>query len=151
MTKHKEVTLFNAAGHTGVDIRHIAVRVYPYLEIIDGKPVKSHRVYIGTKKGDYSASTPTNFIFVCASKNWVFHEFELDGTTWPGLAIYPQSGDFSVKFADSEKLSVLLHDSCKVFYTHRYQIVLRNSITGELATCDPDTSNSDGEGITGGG
>ena len=150
MSEHRAMQLFKSAGFTGIDKRHISVRVYPYLEIVDGKPIASHRVYIGAGKGDYRASTITDYIYVCASKDWVFHEFELAGTTWPGLVIYPEGGDFKVKYGNSDKTSVILHDTCKTFYTYRYQIVLRNTITGELATCDPDSDNSDDQGITGG-
>ncbi|PHS28479.1 MAG: hypothetical protein COA84_01460 [Robiginitomaculum sp.] len=146
MTDHRGQILFKSAGFTGVDIRHIAVRVYPYSEIKDGKLVEAHRVYIGSKKGDIRASTPTDYIFVCASKDWVFHEFELANEKWPGLALFPKSGDYSLKFGDAQQKSVLLHDNCKVFYTHRYQIILRNTKTGELASCDPDAGSDDDEG-----
>lgn len=145
MTKHRGTAIFEAAGHKGTDTRHIIVHVHPFLEIDEGKPVEAHRVYIGSSHGDVRTSTPTDFIFACASKDWVFHEFTLGGTTWPGLAIFPSGGEYTVKFGDSNQESVVLHDNCNLFYTHRYQIVLRHRTTGELATCDPDAGSDDVE------
>ncbi len=139
------INTFKNLGFTGTDIRHIAVRVYPYAEVLNGKLVKAHRVYTGEGSGDFHAGNETNFIFASMDEGWVFHEFEMDGITWEGISIYPKDGDFTVAFSDQSRRAVILNDACNKLYSHRYQIVMRNVATGELATNDPVVDNGDQE------
>lgn len=141
---------FKSLGFTGIDIRHIAVRVYPYVEVINGKLVEAFRVYTGESSGNYAAGCTTDFIFISMDKDWVFHEFQMAGKTWQGMAVFPTDGDFSASFTDTSQQAVILNDTCKKHYAHRYQIVMKNKITGALATNDPVVDNEDQQ-QTGGG
>lgn len=147
MTARNDTEIFSQAGHNGTNVLHILVRVFPYLEVIAGKAQSGHKVYVGAASGDFQVTYPTRFIFVLADEEWEFHEFELDGTTWPGLAVYPQSGDFEVSFGDPERKSVVLHDACEIMKSYRYQLVVRHRQTGELASCDPAIENGDRERV----
>lgn len=143
MTVSNQVQHFKSLGFSGKDVRHIGVTVYPALVLENGQPVKRHKVYIGEEDGNYRVDFPTDFVFAIISSGWVFESFELGGKTWPGLAIYPDDADFAVKFGDDSHTSVVMTDHCGRFCVHRYQIVLRNTSTGEIAVSDPSTSNGD--------
>jgi hypothetical protein len=136
---------FKSLGFTGVDIRHIAVRVYPYAEVINGKMSESFRVYTGEGLGNYPTGNTTDFIFASMDEEWVFHEFVMGGVTWEGVCVYPIDGDFSVSFASPARRAVIVKDACKKHFTHRYQIIMKNIKTGELATNDPMVANEDQE------
>lgn len=147
MAVKSDTEIFEGAGHQGPNVLHILVKVFPYSEIVAGEARPAHKVYIGSGTGDFQANYPTRFIFALADEDWEFHQFELDGKTCPGLALYPQSDDFEVSFGDAERRSVVLYDACEVMKTYRYQIVLRHKQTGELASCDPAISNGDREKV----
>ncbi|GGH04560.1 hypothetical protein GCM10007420_21300 [Glycocaulis albus] len=147
MTARSDTEIFTGAGHEGPNVLHILVRVLPYQEVASGAAQNAHKVYIGAGSGDFQATYPTRFIFALADEDWEFHEFELDGKTWPGLAIFPQSDDFEVSFGDPERRSVVLDDACEIMKAYRYQIIVRHRQTGELASCDPAIENSDREKV----
>ncbi|HBU61835.1 MAG TPA: hypothetical protein DEB67_05325, partial [Oceanicaulis sp.] len=71
--------------------------------------------------------------------------FELDGRTWDGIAIMPSDQDFEVAFGDDGRQSVIVIDKCNCFFTYRYQVVLRNSQTGQRIVVDPGFGNTDRE------
>lgn len=143
MSVAKQVTQFKGLGFSGRDVRHIGVYVMPSVEIENGASVQSMKVYIGEGTGDFSVNFPTDFIFASMSPEWVFDEFEVAGKTWPGLAIFPDDGDFAVSFGDADRKSVVLQDACQAFCTHRYQIVMKNTATGERVATDPSVKNGD--------
>jgi len=138
--------IFMAIGHSGHDIRHICVTVYPYTFDEGGVLRQGWKAYAGTKKGDIETCVPTDYIFALADNDWEFMEFEVGGKTWPGLAIFPDNGDHLVEFGDENRQSIILHNLCEQLYVHRYQLVVRNKLTGEIAVCDPDSNNGQGPG-----
>lgn len=145
MAARSDTEIFTGAGHDGPNVLHILVRVYPYQEVAAGAAQNAHKVYVGAGAGDFQATYPTRFIFALADDDWEFHEFELGGVTWPGLAVFPQSDDFEVSFGDPERRSVVLNDACEIMKASRYQIIVRHRQTGELASCDPTIENGDRE------
>lgn len=139
------VTLLQGLGHSGRDIRHVLVRVFPKAEPAAGGVAARHQVFVGSHLGDFRTGFPTDYIFASASQDWVFETFELGGKTWEGIALFPDDGDFEVGFADPAQRSVRVRDACEKHYAHRYQIVMRNIVTGEIAVCDPVIGNEDQE------
>lgn len=136
--------VFINLGHTGRDVRHICVTVFPYSFEEGGSLRQGWKAYAGTKKGDVSTCVATDYIFALADPEWEFMEFELGGKNWPGLAVYPDDGNYTVQFGDANRQSIILHDPCEKRYVHRYQLVVRNRISGEIAICDPDTEPDEG-------
>lgn len=144
MAVSDHVARFVSLGFGSKDVRHISVSVYPALELApDGEPMSGHKMYIGSDNGDLSTDYPTDYIFVLSDENWVFESFDLAGKTWPGLAILPDDGDYTVTFGDPGQRSVILSDKCGKFYTHRYQMMIRNTQTNELVITDPSSKNAD--------
>lgn len=146
MTDNATSALFQSLGYTGRDVRQVVVQVYPSVHLANGVVIAGHKAYIGEAAGNFRTTVETDFIFASADPDWEFMEFELGGQTWPGLAIFPGDGDFTVRFGDTGPRSVLLTDRCACLYTHRYQIVLKNKVTGEIALCDPEVGNG-GDGV----
>ena len=138
-----QITRFKALGFTAKDVRHIAVYVEPAVEIRDGAIIQTHKISIGEANGDYAVDFPTEFIFLSMDPAWVFESFDLAGKTWPGLALFPDDGDFAVRFGDAGQRSIVLDDACQCFYGHNYQLVMRNTQTGELIATDPTVHNGD--------
>ncbi|WP_420430616.1 hypothetical protein [Hyphobacterium sp.] len=137
---------FRSLGFSGRDLKHVAVNVYPYAYEQGGKLVEGWKAYAGTQHGDIRSGLPTDYIFAVTGKDWAFAEFELAGKSWKGLALYPDDGDATVEFGDTDRRSVILRNSCDCLYMHRYQLVLKHRQTGEYAICDPGSTNEDGKG-----
>ena len=142
-TKHK---VFTDAGHPGVDTRHISLRVFEVIDTENGQLVTKKKVFIEGGDGNFTADIETFFIFGIKDEGWEFHSFEQGGTVWPGIAVTPNNGDIEVTDGDPTKRTLVMHDKCRSFCLHRYQIVLRNPTTGEVATTDPSVQNVDGQG-----
>ena len=143
MSIESQVQLFKSLGFSGKDLRHVGVSVEPCVEVRDGALVQTHKIYVGGAIADFSVDFPTEFVLVSVNTNWAFDSFELDGQTWPGIAVFPTDGDFEVRFGDKDQLSVVLYDGCKCFYAHRYQVVMRHRKTGEATATDPSVQNID--------
>ena len=142
MAVSDHVAQFQNLGHPAKDTRHVSVYVYPAIAVENGQLVERHKIYVGTKNGDFDVTVPTDFIFMTAHLDWKFEKFSLGGRSWDGIAAFPDDGDFSVRFGDAEQRSVILADHCTKLYTHRYQIVMRNIHTGELIATDPSTQET---------
>lgn len=136
--------VFVKLGHTGRDIRHICVTVFPYAFEEGGNLRQGWKAYAGTQNGNVSTCVPTDYIFALADSDWEFMEFEAGGKTWPGLAIFPDDGNYTVEFGDENKQSIILHDLCEKHFVHRYQLVVRHKLTGAIAICDPDSDPDKG-------
>lgn len=136
---------FATLGFPGRDTRRVGVYVHPAVEVVNGKLVETHKIHIGNSSGDCSTDYPTDYIYGSMTDPWVFESFTLNGRTWAGIAYVPDSGDFVVRFGTEDQKSVMVEDTPKHFYTHRYQIVMRNTQTGEIVTTDPGNNNGDGE------
>lgn len=141
-----QVEKFQALGYTGKDIRHVAVHVLPSVKIVDNAVVEHNKIYIGNYQGDFTINFPTDIIFASLCEGWVFERFELEGRQWDGVAFVPDDGDFTVSFGDQDRVSVIVSDVPKHFFTHRYHMVMRNTVTGERVATDPGTTNGDGQG-----
>jgi len=139
---------FASLGFTGPDKRHICVYVMPAVEVKDGVLVETHKIHIGNETGDYRVSYPTELIFASMADSWVFERFTLAGKEREGIAFLPDDGDFTVAFGDSDQKSVVVTDTPAHFYAHRYQIVMRNTDTGEIIATDPSIGNDDDQGST---
>jgi len=146
-----QVQFAKSLGHPGRDVRHVGVYVEPKIVEEGGQLVQRHGAYVGEANGDFSVDFPTDFIFMSVTKDWVFESFELGGKTWDGIAFLPADGDFKVSFGDANKSSVIVEDECKCFFTFRYQMVLRNTVTGERVIVDPGVDNKDRPPTNGGG
>lgn len=147
MAVRSSTRIFAETGHEGPNVLHVVVKVLPYKQVVAGQAVSAYKAYIGAGDGGFKVTYPTRFVFAVENEDWQFHEFELGGTTWPGLAIFPHSDDFEAAFGDPDRRSVILYDDCDVMKTYRYQVVLRNRHTGELASCDPTIENGDNEKV----
>ena len=141
----KQVELVKALGHPGLDVRHIGVYVQPTVREIDGELVDTFAAYVGENEGNFSINFPTKLIFVIMTGGWEFEQFKLDGRTWDGIAVMPSDEDFEVFYGDEGRRSVIVIDKCKCFFTYRYQVVLRNSWTGQRIVVDPGVGNGDRE------
>ena len=139
--------LFLSAGLSARDLRHIVVNVFPHAAVdANGQVTQSWKAYAGTQNGDLRTGLPTDYIFLSRDPDWEFIEFELNGKTWPGLAVYPDTGDYTVQFADESHRAVKLMTQCEILLTSRYHLVLRHRTTGAIAICDPGTNNENGTG-----
>lgn len=136
---------FQSLGLTGHDIRHIPVTVFPYAIETEGGTRQGWKAYAGTSNGNLDTCVPTDFIFLSLNPDWIFTDIELNGKNWPGLAIYPDSPDFTVERSADDR-SLMLKDTCETHIVFRYQLVLRNTKTNEIAICDPDTNNNGNPG-----
>ena len=145
MTADTALSVFTQAGHKGVDTRHITLRVFDVVDTENGQLVTKKKVFIQGGDGNFTVDIPTFFVFAILEKGWVFEPFEQDGKTWPGLAVTPDNGDFTVTADDPAKRTVVMHDKCKHFCFYRYQIVLKHEATGAIATTDPSVQNVDAE------
>ena len=143
MTVGKPTDKFASLGFPGKDKRHIGIYVMPAMEVRDGALVETHKIHIGNGTGDMRISYPTELIFASMIEPWIFERFTLAGREWEGMAFLPDDGDFEVKFGDPEQKSVVVTDTPAHFFTHRYQVVMRNTDTGEIITTDPGTGNDD--------
>ncbi|TGY88194.1 hypothetical protein E5163_10195 [Marinicauda algicola] len=143
MSIPSQVQRFESLGLSARNILHIGVHVLPATEVKDGQFVETHKIYVGEGSGNFGVDFPTDLIFASMSEDWAFENFDLAGKNWPGLAIFPDDGDFTVEFGDSGQNSVLLKDACKAFCAHRYQIVMRHKTTGQLIATDPTIDNRD--------
>ena len=143
MSIKDQIAIFKSLGFGELDVRHIGVYVKPCVQAESGKLKETHKIYIGEGNGDFKVDYPTQFIFVSMNQEWVFESFDLAGKTWPGLAIFPDNGDFSIKFGDSKQYSIVLNDACTAFCAHRYQVVMKNKTTGEIIATDPSVENGD--------
>ncbi|WP_440958946.1 hypothetical protein ACFELO_02220 [Oceanicaulis sp. LC35] len=141
----KQVERIKALGLPGLDIRHIGVYVQPSVREVDGELVDTFTAYVGEHEGNFSINFPTKMIFVIMAQDWAFEQFDLDGRTWDGIAVMPSDQDFIVTFGDDTRQSVIVIDECKRFFTYRYQVVLRNTKTGERLVVDPGVGNQDRE------
>ena len=141
----KQVERIKALGLPGLDVRHIGVYVQPTVREIDGELVDTFAAYVGEGDGNFSIDFPTRLIFVIMANDWQFDQFELAGRIWDGIAIMPPDHDFEVKFGDPNRQSVIVFDKCDCFITYRYQVVLRNTKTGQRIVVDPGFGNRDRE------
>jgi len=141
----KQVERVKALGLPGLDVRHIGVYVQPTVREVDGELVDTFAAYVGEHEGNFSINFPTKMIFVIMTGGWEFEQFDLAGRTWDGIAIMPPDHDFEVSFGDDGCQSVIVIDKCKCFFTYRYQVVLRNSQTGQRIVVDPGVGNNDRE------
>ena len=141
----KQVERVKALGFPGLDIRHIGVYVQPTVREVDGELVDTFAAYVGEQDGNFAINFPTKMIFVIMSKGWKFEQFQLDNRVWDGIAVMPSDPDFEVYFGDDRRQSVVVIDKCKCFFTYRYQVVLRNSETGQRLVVDPGVDNEDRE------
>lgn len=137
---------FASLGFTGPDRRHIGIYVMPAMEVRNGELVETHKIHIGNGTGDFRINYPTEMIFVSMFEGWIFEKFTMAGREWEGMAFLPDRGDFEIKFGDSGQKSVIVTDTPAHFFTHRYQIVMRNTDTGEIVATDPSTGNDDSQG-----
>jgi len=143
MTATAQTTLFENMGCTPKDLRHIGIYVQPAIDVRDGQVVQTNKIYIGEGDGNYAVDFPTEFVFLSMDSDWVFEPFELAGQTWPGIAILPVTGDFHLQFKNDQHNCVVINDDCKCFFAHRYQILMRNTKTGELICTDPSIKNGE--------
>jgi hypothetical protein len=137
---------FASLGFDGKDKRHIGVYVMPAAEVTNGELTQTHKIHIGNGTGDMRVSYPTELIFASMIEPWVFERFTLAGRDWDGIAVLPDDGDFEVSFGDPTRQSVVITDTPAHFFTHRYQLVMRNTDTGEIVTTDPGVANDDDQG-----
>lgn len=151
MSVEQQVQFAKSLGHPGRDIRHVGVYVEPKIVEENGQLVQRHGAYVSEETGDFTVDFPTDFIFISVAKDWVFEQFDLGGKTWDGIAFFPADGDITVRFGDTNKTSVIVEDECKCFFTYRYQMVLRNTVTGERVIVDPGVGNKDRPPTGGGG
>mgnify|MGYP006274572981 FL=1 len=136
---------FASLGFPDKDKRHIGVYVMPATEVRNGDLVETHKIHIGNGTGDMRINYPTELIFGSMIEPWVFERFTLAGRDWEGMAFLPDDGDFQVKFGDPDQKTVVVTDTPAHFFTHRYQIVMRNTDTGEIVTTDPGGANDDAQ------
>lgn len=141
----KQVERIKALELPGLDVRHIGVYVQPTVREVGDELVQTFAAYVGENEGNFSINFPTKLIFVIMTGGWEFERFELDGRTWDGIAIMPSDQDFEVAFGDDGRQSVIVIDKCNCFFTYRYQVVLRNSQTGQRIVVDPGFGNTDRE------
>lgn len=138
-----QVQKFQQLGFTAKDIRHVGVHVGPSVEIVGGEVTAAKKIFIGNNEGNFDIDIPTDLIFASMTDNWVFHSFELEGRSWDGIAIFPDDGDFQIRFGEETNSSVIVSDAPANFFAHRYHIVMRNTVTGELVATDPSVKNGD--------
>lgn len=131
---------FATLGFPGRDTIRVGVYVMPAVEVVDGKLVDTHKIHIGNESGDFKTTYPTDMIFGSMIDPWVFERFTLGGKEYDGIAYLPDTGDFKVSFGPEQK-SVKVEITPEHFFTHRYQIVMRNTVTQELVTTDPGNGN----------
>lgn len=143
MTDKPHIAMFKDAGHAGVDTRHVTLRVFPVTDTQDGQLITKQKVFIEGSDGNFTVDMPTFFIFGILDEGWVFESFEQNGKTWPGIAINPDDGDIEVSSDDPTHRTLIMHDKCESFCLHHYQIVLKHTATGEIATTDPSVQNVD--------
>lgn len=151
MSVEQSVQFAISLGHPGRDIRHVSVYVEPKIAEENGQLVQRHAAYVGDGNGDFSVDFPTDFIFMSVTDDWVFETFDLAGKTWEGIAFFPADDDIIIRFGDVNKTSVIVEDKCKCFFTYRYQMVLKNTVTGERVIVDPGVGNKDRPPFGGGG
>lgn len=136
---------FAELGYEPMDLRHIGVYVQPAIEVKDGEKRDTHKIYIGEGDGDFSIDFPTRLVFLSMTEDWVFESFKLAGQEWPGLSITPAGGDFTVRGAHDGK-AVIVDDKCDCFFAFRYQVMMKNTKTGEIVVTDPTFKNGDRQG-----
>ncbi|MEO1039722.1 MAG: hypothetical protein AAFX09_09260 [Pseudomonadota bacterium] len=141
MTASDRAASFQSLGYSGKDVHHVRVIVFPAIDVENGALVERHKIFIGALNGDYSTTMATDYIFMTGHLDWRFEEFTLGGRAWEGVAVFPLDGAVQTRFGDSDRKSVIMTNDCTKFYTHRYQMVMRNINTGELIATDPSTQS----------